>query len=173
MTHSEDIINLVDVSGNRIGGVEKLVAHTTGQLHESFSIFVFNDLHELLLQKRAIGKYHSGDLWSNTCCSHARIHEPLDVAAHKRLQYEMGFNCDLKKLFSLTYELPMLNGLKEHEFDYVFVGHSEATPHPNPEEVSDFKWMGIDAIKEDVTNHPSAYTEWFKLILCHPDFKVE
>lgn len=162
-----DKINLVDSEGKRIGSVDKLEAHTKGELHEAFSIFVFNKNRDLLLQKRALNKYHSGGLWTNTCCSHPRVNENLELAVHRRLQEEMGFDCDLKEIFSFVYRTEKLtNGLIENEFDHVFVGFVDSiTVKPNDEEVSDYKWTKMEDLKNDVKSSPENYTEWLKIIL--------
>ena len=165
-----DLINLVDSSGRRIGSIEKLRAHQEGKLHEAFSIFVFNKGRELLLQKRNENKYHSGGLWTNTCCSHAALGEPLEEAIHRRLKEEMGFDCELKELFPITYTAHFANGLTENEFDHVFVGSSDAVPEPNPEEASDFKWMKTGDLIADANAHPEDYTEWLKVILKNQSF---
>lgn len=167
---NEDLINLVDESGTRIGTVEKFEAHKTGVLHEAFSIFVFNKNKELLLQSRNLLKYHSGGLWSNTCCSHARVGEELEIATHRRLQEEMGIDCDLKKLFTFTYKVPLENGLIEHEFDHVFIGYFDDMPNINPEEASEFKWIDLETLKNDVETNPDLYTAWLKIIINNPDF---
>jgi isopentenyl-diphosphate delta-isomerase len=165
-----DLINLVDSSGKRIGSVEKLQAHQEGKLHEAFSIFVFNKDKKFLLQKRDENKYHSGGLWTNTCCSHAAVGEPIEKAVHRRLKEEMGFDCELNELCAVTYTARFMNGLTENEFDHVFVGSSDAVPKPNPEEASDFKWMKAEDLIADVNAHPEDYTEWLKVILKNQSF---
>jgi isopentenyl-diphosphate delta-isomerase len=166
----EETINLVDEAGNRIGSIGKMEAHIKGKLHEAFSLFIFNDIKELLLQRRAEGKYHSGGLWSNTCCSHPRLGESLGVATHRRLEEEMGFDCDLKEIFSFTYKAKLSNLLVENEFDHVFIGHvgmfTKITP--NLAEVSDYKWSSIPKLREDIQANPQEYTEWFKIALASP-----
>jgi isopentenyl-diphosphate delta-isomerase len=161
-----EMINLVNVTGNRIGTIEKLEAHKTGQLHEAFSIFIFNTKGELLLQKRNENKYHSGGLWTNTCCSHARVGEGLQSAIHRRLQEEMGFDCDLKEVGSFIYNVKLSNNLIENEFDYIFKGVvDDIIVKPDPEEVSDYKWISMDELKNDAKINPDIYTEWIKIIL--------
>jgi isopentenyl-diphosphate delta-isomerase len=166
-------INLVNKSGERIGSIEKLAAHLEGKLHEAFSIFVFNQNQELLLQRRALDKYHSGGLWTNTCCSHARVGEKIESAVHRRLVEEMGFDCELANNFNFMYKTDQLtNNLIEHEFDYVFSGlvDEKINIAPNPAEVCDFKWISIDDLVNDITLNPTAYTEWLKIILRSPEF---
>jgi isopentenyl-diphosphate delta-isomerase len=168
-----EMINLVNKSGERIGSREKLAAHVKGQLHEAFSIFVFNSNDELLLQKRALDKYHSGGLWTNSCCSHPRVGEEIEKAVHRRLMEEMGFDCDLEEKFSFVYKAENLaNDLTEFEFDYVFVGNVDDSVKvvPNPAEVCEFKWIKIDDLKEDIIKNPSMYTEWLKIILKSDEF---
>ena len=161
----QEHVILVDHTGREIGTEEKLQAHREGKLHSAFSIFVFNAVGELLLQRRAWTKYHSGGLWTNTCCSHPRPGESYDRAARRRLNEEMGFDCELTGLFSFIYHVQLDNSLFEHELDHVFVGHYNGQPVPNPNEVDDWKWMNINALKQDVQENPKDYTYWFKLTL--------
>jgi isopentenyl-diphosphate delta-isomerase len=158
----EEKIILVDKNDEEIGTEEKLKAHIAGKLHRAFSIFVFNSKDELLLQQRAIKKYHSGGLWSNTCCSHPRPGEQLEKAVHRRLKEEMGFDCELKEIFSFTYEAKLDKGLRENEYDHVFVGKFDGEPEINPEEVDDWKWMGLQELKNDMQKNPAIYTYWFR-----------
>ena len=161
----QEHVILVDRMDRKIGTEEKLKAHREGKLHRAFSVFVFNSLGELLLQKRSETKYHSGGLWTNTCCSHPRPDETLHGAAKRRLNEEMGFDCELIGLFSFIYHAELENNLFEHELDYVFAGRYDGQPIPNPDEVADWKWMDIEKLKRDVGEHPERYTYWFKLIL--------
>jgi isopentenyl-diphosphate Delta-isomerase len=165
-----DEINLVDASGTRIGRIGKMAAHEKGELHEAFSIFVFNKNGELLLQRRQQAKYHSGGLWSNTCCSHPRFKESLLPAAHRRLKEEMGIDCELVLFSSLVYRAELDNGLVENEFDYILVGQSDAEPKINSEEAEDYKWLAMDVIRKDAAKNPSAYTEWLKIVIADPKF---
>ena len=156
---------LVDHNGRDIGTAEKIQAHRDGKLHRAFSIFVFNASDEVLLQKRAETKYHSGGLWTNTCCSHPRPGENHHHAAKRRLYEEMGFDCELLELFSFTYHVKLNDDLFEHELDRVFVGRYDGQPTPNPEEVEDWKWMRTGILKQDIQANPQNYTYWFKLVL--------
>jgi isopentenyl-diphosphate Delta-isomerase len=156
---------LVDEKDNQTGTEEKLAAHRKGLLHRAFSIFVYNTKGEMLIQKRAMGKYHSGGLWSNTCCSHPRPGEKLDEAIHRRLIEEMGFDCELSEKFSFIYKVAFLNNMNEHEYLHVFSGVSDAAPIASPEEASEYKWINKDELKKDVTENPDAYTYWFKIAL--------
>ena len=159
----EEVI-LVNEYDHPLGLMEKMEAHERGILHRAFSVFVINDKNELLLQQRAFSKYHSGGLWTNTCCSHPRNGEENLDAAHRRLQEEMGFDCELSKLLDFVYRAELDKGLTEHEFDHVFVGKWDGMPQINTEEVASYKWMDVDAVEQDIDSHPDKYTEWFKII---------
>jgi isopentenyl-diphosphate delta-isomerase len=158
----EEQVILVDTSDQQIGTAEKLQAHLLGQLHRAFSIFILNSQGQLLLQKRAKHKYHSGGLWTNTCCSHPRPEETLLDAAHRRLQEEMGMTCELQELFSFIYFAKLDRGLTEHEFDHVFVGYSDRPPILNPEEAEDWQWIDLQQLQSDIDNNPEAYTYWLR-----------
>lgn len=158
-------IALVDEHDNIKGYADKLEVHQKGMLHRAFSIFVFNSKNQLLLQKRAKHKYHSGGLWTNTCCSHQLEGEDMEVTIHKRLQEEMGFDCKLKKAFKFQYSVTFDNGLVENEIDHVFVGESDVTPVINPEEAEGWKWMDIEEIRNDIEHYPGNYTYWFRLAI--------
>jgi isopentenyl-diphosphate delta-isomerase len=145
-----------------VGVLEKLTAHHEGHLHRAFSIFIFNSKKELLIHQRNPLKYHSGGLWTNTCCGHPRPNEKTIDAAKRRLMEEMGFVCDLKKEFDFTYFVKFNNGLSENEFDHVFTGVFDGIPRPNPAEVSDYKWINWDILNNDVYLNPEKYTYWFK-----------
>ncbi|MDQ3536891.1 MAG: isopentenyl-diphosphate Delta-isomerase [Bacteroidota bacterium] len=155
---------LVDENDFEIGTEEKLKAHLEGKLHRAFSIFVINSNNELLLQKRASQKYHSPGLWTNTCCSHPAPGEALKDAVQKRLQEEMGFNCQLNWSFSFIYKATFENGLTEYEFDHVYLGKHNLQPRPNPAEVEDWKWMDIDQLRLDIKENNHLYTFWFTYI---------
>ena len=159
---SEQVI-LVDADDNAIGTMNKLEAHLQGKLHRAFSVFIFNDKGELLLQQRAIDKYHSGGKWTNTCCSHPRLGEDTIDAAHRRLKEEMGMVCDLQYAFNFTYKAALLNGIQEHEYDHVYFGSCDEQPEPNPAEVAAFKYMSMDALAQDIKANPDLYTEWLKI----------
>ncbi|NTU66533.1 MAG: isopentenyl-diphosphate Delta-isomerase [Candidatus Moranbacteria bacterium] len=164
----EELINIADEKGNRIGEIEKMEAHMRGVLHEAFSIFIFNDAKQLLLQRRAQHKYHSGGLWTNTCCSHARVGEELESAAHRRLEEEMGFDTGLEEVGTFIYKTDEVgNSLIEHEFDHIFFGYADSNIliAPDPDEVSDWKWMDVDDIRKDIAENPGNHTAWFKMIV--------
>lgn len=159
-----EYVILVDEQDNELGLMEKIEAHEKGVLHRAFSVFILNSKNQLLLQQRALHKYHSGGLWTNTCCSHPRQGESNVEAAHRRLQEEMGMVAPLEKLLHFVYRAEFDNGMIEHELDHVFVGKSEENPKINPEEVEAYKWIDLDELKEDIENTPEIYTEWFKII---------
>ncbi|MDZ7344528.1 MAG: isopentenyl-diphosphate Delta-isomerase [candidate division KSB1 bacterium] len=161
----DEQVILVDRDDRQIGVEEKLKAHREGKLHRAFSIFVFNKKREMLLQKRAAHKYHSGGLWTNACCSHPRPGEPIALAAARRLQEEMGFDCALKKAFHFHYEARLDHQLVENEFDHVFVGQYDGPVRPNPDEVMEYRWLSIQKIKEELQHSPENYTVWFRLAL--------
>ena len=165
-----EMVILVDQHDRQIGVEEKMKVHREGKLHRAFSVFVFNENGEMLLQKRAPTKYHSGGLWTNACCSHPRPGETVEQAASRRLQEEMGFTCILKKTFHFVYKAELDQGLIEHEFDHVFIGHYDAATQssdftPNSKEVVDYRWVGVDTLKRDVQTFPEKYTTWFKIAL--------
>ncbi len=160
----EEYVILVDKNDRQIGLMEKLEAHKKALLHRAFSIFIFNDEGQLLLQQRAVDKYHSPLLWTNTCCSHQRDGETSLKAGIRRLQEEMGFVCNLEEMFSFIYKVPFSNGLTEHELDHVMIGKYNKNPKINKEEVENYKWMSLGAVKMDIESHPEIYTEWFKII---------
>ncbi|CAM1364614.1 Isopentenyl-diphosphate Delta-isomerase 2 [Tenacibaculum sediminilitoris] len=155
---------LVDQQDNPIGLMEKMEAHEKALLHRAFSVFVFNDKNELMLQQRAAKKYHSPLLWTNTCCSHQRDGESNLEAGKRRLQEEMGFSCELEEVFSFIYKAPFDNGLTEHEYDHVMIGRFNDEPIVNPEEAASYKWMPLVEVKNDIENRPEEYTAWFKII---------
>ena len=154
---------LVDEQDNPIGLMEKQAAHVTPHLHRAFSVFVFNSKGELLLQQRALSKYHSPGLWTNTCCSHPRAGETLEGATSRRLMEEMGITCALHEVYSFIYKAPVGEGLTEHEFDHVFIGQSDDFPEINRDEVEAWKYMSLDDLKAYIEHHPEHYTEWFKI----------
>ena len=161
---NEEKVILVDKEDFQLGLMPKMEAHRKGVLHRAFSIFIFNKSNSLLLQKRSKLKYHSPGLWTNTCCSHQRDGENTIEAAKRRLNEEMGFNVDLKEIFSFIYKANLKNGLTEHEFDHVLVGHTDLNPKINIKEVEDWKWVDMSFLEQDLDRNPNIYTEWFKII---------
>lgn len=160
----QEMVILVDENDNQLGLMEKIEAHEKALLHRAFSVFIFNEKGELMLQKRALHKYHSPGLWTNTCCSHQRHGETNIEAGKRRLEEEMGFIVDLKESTSFIYKAPFDNGLTEYEFDHILIGHYNDAPHINPDEVAEWKWMPLSEVKDDIEKRPENYTEWFKII---------
>ena len=154
---------LVDKNDNELGTMEKMRAHETGQLHRAFSVFIFNHKGEILLQRRNPAKYHSGGLWSNTCCSHPYPGEDVKDAANRRLMEEMGMKAELDHLFSFVYKAELDNDLTEHELDHVFCGTTSDLPVLNEEEVVDFCFLTPEALKQEIKDRPDHYTEWLKI----------
>ena len=161
---NEEKVILVDKEDFQLGLMPKMEAHRKGVLHRAFSIFIFNKSNSLLLQKRSKLKYHSPGLWTNTCCSHQRDGESTIEAAKRRLNEEMGFNVDIKEIFSFIYKANLKNDLIEHEFDHVLVGHTDLNPNINITEVEDWKWVDLSFLEQDLDRNPNIYTEWFKII---------
>jgi isopentenyl-diphosphate delta-isomerase len=155
---------LVNEQDEQLGLMEKMEAHEKGLLHRAFSVFIFNDKGEMMMQQRALHKYHSGGLWTNTCCSHPRVGESTEAAAKRRLQEEMGFSCDVKEVFHFIYKATLDNNLTEHELDHVFFGYFNGFPQINPEEVASWKWMHPLEVASDMHQNPDQYTAWFKII---------
>lgn len=160
----EEQVILVNERDEKIGLMPKLEAHQKGVLHRAFSVFIFNDNNELMLQQRALSKYHSPGLWTNTCCSHQRDGETSVEAGKRRLEEEMGFTAPLKETTSFIYKAPFDNGLTEHELDHILVGHYNGIPEVNESEVASWKWMPLEEVKEDIRNNPNNYTTWFIII---------
>lgn len=158
-----EYVVLVDELDNKVGLMEKMEAHINPTLHRAFSIFIFNSKNEMLLQQRALSKYHTPGLWTNTCCSHPRDGESLHDATKRRLQEEMGMQCELKEAFSFIYKADVMQGLVEHEFDHVFIGTSDDLPIINKDEVESFRYDTVENIKADIERNPKNYTAWFKI----------
>jgi isopentenyl-diphosphate delta-isomerase len=159
----EEVI-LVNELDEVIGSMEKMEAHRKGILHRAFSVFIFNRKGQLLLQKRAAHKYHSAGLWSNTCCSHPRPEETIEAAAGRRLMEEMGMQCDLNIAGSLIYKAELDKGLTEHEYDYILKGITDELPQINTEEVSNYKYVSMKELKEDMQLNPGQFTFWLHQI---------
>ncbi len=164
-TTLKEFVILVDEQNNELGAMEKQEAHEKAVLHRAFSVFVFNSNGELLLQQRALDKYHSAGLWTNTCCSHPRMGEDTKDAAQRRLKEEMGIEVELTERFSFVYKAPFSNGLTEHELDFVYTGTSNQNPIINQEEVHAYNWLPLEKVQEEVNSQPEKYTEWFKILL--------
>ena len=155
------MIILVNERDEAIGLMEKMEAHEKGLLHRAFSIFIFNSEGEMLLQQRALSKYHSPGLWTNACCSHPRDGETILEAAHRRLSEEMGMQTDLTVLTHFIYKADFDNGLTEHELDYVVKGITNENPTINPDEVNAFRWISMADLNKWVNTSPTDFTVWF------------
>ncbi len=161
---SEEKVILVDQDDNQIGIMEKMAAHQDGgSLHRAFSVFLFNKENQLLLQRRALSKYHSGGLWTNTCCSHPRPGESILEAGTRRLKEELGITCKLEEYFSFTYKANLDNELTEYEFDHVLIGDFAGDMALNYDEVDSIKWLTLADIKKLMIERPDDFTVWFKI----------
>jgi isopentenyl-diphosphate delta-isomerase len=156
----EDLVVLVDAGDRAVGTAPKLAAHRTGALHRAFSVFVFDGRGRLLLQRRAAAKYHSGGLWTNSCCGHPRPGEAVLDAAGRRLREEMGISCVLRPVGAFTYRA-RLGELEEHEFDHVLVGRFDGEPVPDPGEVAAWRWVEPGEAARELAASPEAFTAWF------------
>lgn len=154
---------LVNEHDEMTGVMEKMEAHQKALLHRAFSVFVFNDKGELLMQRRAAEKYHSGGLWTNTCCSHPRPNEEVLTAAMRRLYEELGFTTTLSKAFHFKYKAAFENGLAEHELDHVFTGYYNGSVFPNPKEVSEIAWWSPQTLETQIKEQPESFTAWFNI----------
>lgn len=162
---NREYVILVDENDKELGLMEKMEAHEKGVLHRAFSVFLFNDKGEMLLQQRAFSKYHSGGLWTNACCSHPRQGEKTIEAAHRRMKEELGIDCEIEEQFSFIYNRKLDKGLTEHELDHVFMGKYEGEFNLNPEEVNTIQYIKVEQLLAEIKNHPENYTEWFKICL--------
>jgi isopentenyl-diphosphate delta-isomerase len=162
---------LVNEHDDEVGTMEKMEAHEKGLLHRAFSVILVNSKGELLLQKRASKKYHSASLWTNTCCSHPRPGESIEAAAERRLKEELGIHAKPKLAYSFLYKVTLEHNLIEHELDHVLIGQFDGEPIINPEEIEDWKHIGLLDLQKDIVNNPTHYTHWFKLILNHPELQ--
>ena len=161
----EEKVVLVDKDDNQIGLMPKMEAHLKGKLHRAFSIIIFNSERKILIQKRASTKYHTPNLWSNTCCSHQREDEDNINAGKRRLNEEMGFVTNLYNFSSFIYRVEFTNGLIEHENDHIMLGVFDGVPKPNPNEVDEWKWIDIDILVKDMKINSDQYTAWFMIIM--------
>src|SRR3989344_6832555 len=161
----QQMLILVDENDNQIGVEEKIKAHQQALLHRAFSILIYNNKGEMLLQQRALGKYHAGGLWTNTCCGHPNPGEAVEHASHRRLQEEMGFDCELSKLEYMYYKLPISNGLTEHEYLHRYSGTYNGEIKLNPEEAMDFRWITKENLEKEMQESPEKFTPWFFLAM--------
>jgi len=160
-----EYVILVDEKDNEIGSMEKIEAHEKAVLHRAFSIFVFNDAGQMMLQQRALSKYHSPGLWTNTCCSQSPSWESLEDATSRRIVEEMGFSCEMNEVMSFIYKAPFDHGLTEYELDHVFIGTYSDDPAISRDEVENWKWVDVEKLLLDVKENPEAYTVWFRIAL--------
>lgn len=156
---------IVDKNDKELGKCCKQKAHKQAIRHRAFSIFIFNSKGQLLIQKRHPKKYHSGGLWSNSCCSHPTPGQTTDDAANMRLKEEMGIHCTIRKVSSFSYLSKVGDNIFEHEYDHIYSGISDETPQLNHDEAIDFKWVGIRDLLSDMTSNKASYTTWFKMIM--------
>lgn len=161
----QEQVVLVTPEDQVLGLMEKMQAHKSGLLHRAFSVFLFNEKGEMLIQKRAAQKYHSPLLWTNAVCSHPRAHETYMEGAKRRLKEELGISVELQEKFNFIYKAEVGQGLWEHELDHVFVGTYNGDFHLNPNEVAEVQFIDIESLKKDLQQQPARYTEWFKIIL--------
>jgi isopentenyl-diphosphate delta-isomerase len=159
----EQQVILVNEADDAIGVMGKMEAHQKGVLHRAFSVFIFNSKGRMLLQQRALSKYHGANLWTNTCCSHPYPGERTEEAAQRRLQEEMGFIANIKEIFSFTYKAQVENGLIEHEYDHVFAGEHEGSIESNKNEVAAYSYEEMDEVKQRIQQQPEKFTAWFKI----------
>jgi len=159
---------LVDEHDNEVGTMEKLEAHQKGVLHRAFSVLLFNTKGEVLLQKRAKSKYHSGGLWTNTCCSHPLPGESTRDATRRKLNQEMGIDLQPEFVYKFIYNASLDKDLTEHELDHVFIGTYDGDPIINTDEVEDWKYIDVAALRMDMKKNPGHYTAWFTLMMNHP-----
>jgi len=161
----DEYVVLVDEQDQVLGQLEKIEAHELGLLHRAFSVLLFNDRGELLLQQRAAHKYHSPLLWTNTCCSHQRPNETTLMAAERRLKEEMGMSAPMQTAFKFQYKATLDQGLTEHELDYVLFGYTNQDPNINPEEVAAFRWISMAQLLQELQSKRDSFTIWFQILL--------
>lgn len=158
------MVILVDENDRQVGIMEKMEAHRKAYLHRAISVFIVNKKGEWILQRRASEKYHSGGLWTNTCCTHPQPGESDLEAANRRLMQEMGIETELKEIYHFIYKEELDNNLTEYELDHVFIGETNTFPVPDPVEVSEWKAVKFQDLKKDIITNPGNYTVWFKKI---------
>lgn len=162
---TQEFITIVNEQDQIIGYEEKIKVHQLGLLHRAFSVFIINDKGETMLQKRAVTKYHSGGLWTNTCCGHPRENETILQAANRRLQEEMGIQTELKEVGTIHYQAALDHDLQENEIDHIIVGKFNDNPKLNGQEAENWQWISLEELKNDIENHPENYTIWLKIII--------
>jgi len=169
----EPLVVHVNSHDEALGFYPKMFVHEKAMLHRAVSILIFNSKREWLLQKRAQSKYHSGGLWTNSCCSHPYPEEDVKNAAERRLKEEMGMTVELEKSFDFIYKKELDKGLTEHEFDHVFIGYSDASPTLNHQEAEDWTYLTSQEIELSMKIEPESYTEWFKILFPIANKKVK
>jgi isopentenyl-diphosphate Delta-isomerase len=163
LTGMDEHVVLVNHSDRQVGVASKRTAHAAGLLHRAFSVCIFDTVGQMLLQRRAHGKYHSGGLWSNSCCSHPRPGEPAAQAAARRLAEELGFTCALSHAFAFIYRADVGGGLIEHEYDHVYTGVFDGPVTPHPEEIAEYRWIEPAALLRELDTQPDAFTAWSRI----------
>jgi isopentenyl-diphosphate delta-isomerase len=164
--NKEEMVVLVDEENGVLGYMGKLEAHKKGLLHRAISVIIFNSKGEMLVQQRALTKYHWAGIWSNTCCSHPRKEESFQDAAERRLYEELGFRTELKEAFHFIYKAyDEKSGLTEWEYDTVFTGVYNESFEFNRDEVNAVRWMSAEELQFDIEQNPQQYSFWFKIIL--------
>ena len=160
----EEVV-LINPEDEVLGSMEKMQAHENGLLHRAFSVFLFNEKGEMLLQKRAATKYHSPNQWTNAVCSHPRLNETYEAGAKRRLAEELGIVVDIEEKFHFIYKAKVGENLWEHELDHVFTGLYSGKFNLNPEEVSEVRYILMEDLEAEMLSNPEYFTEWFKIIL--------
>ncbi len=161
----EEEVVLINSKDEVLGSMKKMEAHENGLLHRAFSVFLFNEKGEMLLQKRAESKYHSPKQWTNAVCSHPRMNETYEEAAKRRMDEELGIDVEIEKKFHFLYKAEVGDQLWEHELDHVFTGNYEGDFKLNPEEVSEVRYISMEDLETELKANPEHFTEWFKIIL--------
>ena len=160
--NANDKLIWVDLFDNEIGSGEKLETHEKNQLHRAFSLFIVHD-GKMLIQRRALEKYHSGGLWANACCSHPRLGEGTPDAVQKRMEEELGIpqgTCQIQELFSFNY-FTQYDGLSEYEIDHVFLTDYEGEIHVDPDEIMEMRWITLDDLQKELEETPEQFSSWF------------
>lgn len=161
----EEEVVLINSKDEVLGSMKKMEAHENGLLHRAFSVFLFNDKGEMLLQQRAATKYHSPNQWTNAVCSHPRMNETYEEAAKRRMEEELGIDVEIEKKFHFLYKAEVGDQLWEHELDHVFTGNYEGDFKLNPEEVAEVRYISMEDLENEMKVNPEHFTEWFKIIL--------
>ena len=162
--NNKDLLILVDESDKALGFKSKSECHEgNGTLHRAFSVFIFNPLGQLLIQKRSSNKELWDLHWSNSCCSHPKKNEQMELAVKRRLKEELGIECPVHYLYKFTYHAKYKNLGSEHELCHVYVGLFDGEIKANPEEIDDWKFIKPDDLQERIRNSKKDYTPWMKI----------